>query len=366
MSTVSTLNRPLRSKNFFSDPPHLDTLPNTRINSQGQEQYFRIGFLNFFIANNDKSIEFWDERKKSLFSLIFLDKPTILGFCEVNLRQFNDTKIGLEGEYALHGYTATSKEELINQTNLSNPIQEIIGIIYKKNRIKIISSKCIKLPNGKNHSRIISKYHLYDSVIKMYFYLLVTHFDHLSENARSKEGESEINMLKKFEGKQKVWFSVGDKNWFPDENGEKLYQKYLESDCIDFRDAAQEHYGPQGTFAGYPQDMNASPIKNEQNRHFIEPKTIDVCFVNKRFKYDVAYSYAYLGEYQDGKIHRNSQIKNLEERNFISDHYYIGANFVIKKKNKISKAQGLFFFILLVVITGIFATHNISNSSEIC
>ena len=309
---------------------------------QAKGNELKIAFLNFKSAwcdrnhrnKNHPHIQ-WENRKTPVTQLIQKDNPHILGFCELNWRQITDLTTLLT-QYTPVGYLADNPPLCLKtfDPTIQDSIEktEFIGAFLKTDRITLISKQAHRLTPGKHYERILVELTLEDKKTKKIFTVLISHFDHQLLSSKQKSGQQEIKKLKDLE-KKGPWFSLGDRNWFLDEQGENLYQEYIKNNFIsDFRDNPKEgHFGPSGSFAGHANDPYKAPTEKTTNsQQKIAAKMLDVCFKSKK-QAKTHLSYAYTGEFkpETNTLLPNHIQGNLNQRNLCSDHYLIGGIFTL-------------------------------------
>ena len=144
-------------------------------------------------------------------------------------------------------------------------------------------------------------------------------------------------MIERLEQAHLPWFSIGDRNWFADGGGQECADQYVEKSYIcDFRDETEQgHYGPCGSFPGHlelAEEFKAPITTFENGEQKIVALTLDVGFRSKYLIKGIN-SYAYTGEFdpESCKLLANFERGDFSKRNFISDHYYIGGTFIVKR-----------------------------------
>lgn len=321
-----------------------------------KDEEIKVAFLNFrmqWITDTPTYPTYdpkyrWCKRVFPILQLIQKDSPDVLGFCEVNCLQIQDLYTKLSG-YTVFGYnveTGKNLEEYVTADSLAgiDPKQEFVGLILKKSRFEIENIKLhpLKEPSAKDpqygkRNRLLVEFHVKDRINQSKLIVLVTHFDHKSIEWRKSAGEYELALTKKIESQGIPWFSLGDRNWFPDAGGEACYQEYRKKEYIcDFRDEnLEKHSGPYGSFPGHLHDHYLPKIikpHEEDPRSMVDAAMLDACF-RSRTKVQGVCSYAYAGEFNPDNylLRSNDDQGDLSERNFVSDHYYVGGIFKIKK-----------------------------------
>jgi hypothetical protein len=188
------------------------------------------------------------------------------------------------------------------------------------------------LEKGERHNRILAIGKFFHITSKVNFYVLSMHFDHLSLHSRQKSGEQELVIIRELEERGMPWFSVGDRNWFPDRGrgGQECYEEYAKEPHIcDFRDENEQgHYGPSGSYPGHlglPKEFEPTIIEQANGEKRIEALALDVGFRSRNLVVGVS-DYACTGEFDPETydlLPFDTQ-GNVEEKNSVSDHYYVG------------------------------------------
>jgi hypothetical protein len=290
----------------------------------------------------------WKKRLKTVVELIKKDSPDVLGLCECTLTQAKDLKAHFEKEgYFLFGYsseTLHSIEELdaiIEQGGRTPYYGELVGFLYKSKRVQFIKSSCYPLEKGEKHKRILVVGHFLDKLTKREFSVLASHFDHLSEHSREKSAQQELALIEELEKSKTPWFSVSDRNWYPDGSGQKSAEKYLKPYVVDFRDeTVRGHFRPSGTFAGHlglESNRDRKVLQLENGMQMIQASSVDVHFRSRKLIKGIC-SYAYTAEF-DPETYDLLPVNShgdLKSRNFASDHYYTGGTFRFRRLKKVS------------------------------
>lgn len=316
----------------------------------------KVAFLNFLlqsITDNPRHQVYcpkyeWKKRILPTLQLIQKDSPDILGFCEINHVQIEDLHTKLPSLYKVIGYSYDEHlgryktlEEYLKEGSLTkaDSSQEFIGLVVKKDKFQIeqLVAHHLEDPKHEKTNRFLVEIHLKDLTHQNKLVILVTHFDHRSIEWRKSAGEYELALIKKFESQSIPWFSLGDRNWFPDKNGEEHYQEYVKEKYIcDCRDGnVEKHRGPYGSFPAHLKDSHIPKIIQIGGKQVVDANMLDVCFRSRNMIEGIG-SYAYTGEFNpsDYSLRPNNDQGDLSERNFISDHYYVGGIFKIKRKSQ--------------------------------
>lgn len=287
----------------------------------------------------------WSNRLKPTIQLISIDKPTILAMSELHLKQIQNLRTALdENGYKIVGFSSETREpiEIVEKKVAKDKgyyYSEFIGFLYNSNEIQLEDVDLVELEKGERHKRILTIGKFFHVSSKVNFIVLTMHLDHLSLQSRQKSGEKELEIIRQLEEKGIPWFSIGDRNWFVDKNrkGQELAEQYAKNDYIcDFRDENQRHYGPSGSYSGHlglPADCEPPIIEMPNGIKRIEAQTFDVGFRSRSTIIGIN-DYAYTGEFSPETydlLPPDTQ-GNVEEKNFISDHYYVGGTFKFNSK----------------------------------
>lgn len=334
--------RPL-PKTIHTHPPHVDN-PNA----------IKIAFYNILAQhvsdkNQKDSKYFWKNRKGSLIKLIRRDHPHVLGLCELELNQAKDLEKQLAPKKLLEGYSligfAAKTDEML-ETMMQRPVddyreyQEFVGFLYDTNRVQMNRIQRIQLPKsgGQKHDRILVEAHFYDKVANTHFVCLASHFDHLEAESRQLSAKVEIDRIEELQKVGLPCFSLGDRNWGSKANKQELTKDKLAASAYmrtlkDFRDAPK-FYGPPGTFPGHIWYKDRPKIIEHNGMKLIDANQIDLCYYSKEIQ--AIYTYHESGEFdpKTKELLPPGHQGDLDERNFVSDHYYVGGVFLIKTKLK--------------------------------
>jgi hypothetical protein len=284
----------------------------------------------------------WSKRKKPVIQLIQNDRPDILGLCEFNSVQAADLKEAFQKEgYCLVGFsseTLKSIEEIDEILNLGDKPRygEFVGFLFNEKRCQLLQLERFPLEKGIKHNRILVIGYFWDRIACFPFAVLCSHFDHRSQISRHKSAELELAFIEDFERRGIPWFSLSDRNWYPDKSGQEEAEMYANKSYIcDFRDeTVQGHFGPSGTFAGYlglESNKDRPVITLNEGKQAILASSVDVGF-RSRSKICALNSYSYTGEFDPDtyELFPQDQSGDVSQRNFASDHYYMGGTFLLR------------------------------------
>jgi endonuclease/exonuclease/phosphatase family metal-dependent hydrolase len=327
----------------FSSPPTCETeLGERRIAACN----IQTAFVTDSAGNLSKFPKYkWSERRNALFECIEKDKPDILALYEFNLVQGQDIRARFSKEYDFVAYSSELGKSfdavaaLMKETKDNIIYGEFVGFLIRRQQFTLVlcSTEAHSLPDGARHKRILVEVQVVDTSTSEQFVLFSSHFDHLSVQSRKESGDLELALIKERIKNGQHCISFGDRNWFPDESGEEHYQAYVSSGLVrDVRDQSEGgHFGPMGTFPGHlglPEKF-APKMDTENGRTIIQANTLDVIFCSPHIH--VLHSYAYYGAFcrKTGKFVENEEVKeqDLLEKNFVSDHYYVGATIRVQE-----------------------------------
>lgn len=286
----------------------------------------------------------WTKRGKPVCQLIEQDAPHLLALCEYNLKQGKELATFFEKlGYRLSGFSAEtllSFEEIVASRRAKKEAfyGEFVGFLFDERRLELLSLIPSPLPRGEKHARILVEGRFRDRITRVEFVVLASHFDHRSASSREESAQIELSRIEELEREKIPWISVGDRNWYPDETGEKSAQAYHARPYIcDFRDETLlGHFGPSGTFPGHlgqRKSQKRPVIRLDSGLDMVSAATVDVGFRSKE-QVTAITSYAYTGEFspETYDLLPFNQSGNPAERNFASDHYYIGGIFEFVKR----------------------------------
>lgn len=273
----------------------------------------------------------WKYRIAPLLSLIEKDAPAVLGLSETTFSQIQDLEKSLSG-YSYEGFCSASNQSY--RIWVAGAFEsEFIGFLFNSQRIELQTLQLHELGPGKKSKRILVEGRFLDKLTNKPFAVLVSHFDSSSLEARFVAGKIELQLIEELEHRGIPWFSIGDRNWFYSAGGQECAEEYINYPYIvDFRDDTSEgHFGPPGTFPGHLElaERFAPLIQTlDCGLQQIKAATLDVGFRSKNLCKGIN-SYSYTGEFDPSslKLYLNDQQGILSEKNFISDHYYIGGTF---------------------------------------
>lgn len=311
----------------------------------------KIAFWNILVSHltdsprNPYEKYQWTHRGQAVLALIQQDSPDIFGYCEGTLKQIGDLESSLQKNgYELVGYSSATQKSYKEVQEIVKAGEEInysqfVGFFYKRDRLELRETFCYDLEAGLKNKRILVQGNFLDRVTLREFSVFISHFDHQSLHAMQKSAEKEISLLKQLEAKGTPWFSMGDRNWPFDIRGDDCAHQYIKHNFIcESRDLTKRgHFGPFSTYPGYIWlDEHAPPlILGPDNKTSILGRTVDIGFRSKRLTRALC-SYTLTGEFnpQDDQLLKEHSIKSYHERNFASDHFYIGGIFGFSPQKK--------------------------------
>ena len=346
LSSLDALVQSSNSSQYILNRPlswNTGKRPSTQIN-QGE---VKIAFWNIqtqWVTDKPENVTkypqyAWKKRLKPISELIINDKPDVLGLCEYNLIQAKDLKETFEKDgYSLFGFSSETLqpvEEVTEEIARGHNVLygEFVGFLYKRDRVERLSTNCYALERGDRHGRVLVVATFLDLLTQKCFVVLSSHFDHLSELSRHKSAQTELKIIQQLEEQKIPWFSLGDRNWYPNEAGQKSAELYVNNPYIvDFRDESQQgHYGPSGTFAGHlglESNRERPVVTVHDGLETILASSTDICF-RSRTLVTAIHSYCLTGEF-DPKTYDllpENISGDVGQRNLASDHYYVGGTF---------------------------------------
>ncbi|CCB85216.1 hypothetical protein [Parachlamydia acanthamoebae] len=288
---------------------------------------------NQFMDKRDAYPQYlWENRRFSVLEMIEKVDPVVCGLSEFNLPQAQDLEAHFP-DWKLVGFSCHTQESIDvtkkrHAEDNSLRYDSFNAILYNPKHAELQSLECHELASGPRHKRILVIGKFLDTATKTHYAVLVSHFDHLSQESRKRSGEIELRFINQLIGQGYMPFSIGDKNWFVDAGGEDDSQSYGRNGKIcDFRDETQlGHFGAAGT---YPKHLDvpakfAPPIVDG----VIQGPTVDVGF-RSRLGIQATYSFSLIAEFNPTtqKLLLPGEKSDVENKNFGSDHTLIGLVF---------------------------------------
>ncbi len=200
----------------------------------------------------------WGVRKLKIKSLIDLYKPDLVVLQEVEIGYMND----LIAMFSGHGVIAFD----------ANLVEKDSVILFSASRLQALKGGCFWFsedPFGSmdlkplwdsNYPRMAIYQEFQDCVTSKKLFVFGVHFPSIGEKARLNCAELLIQQQAGIAGNLPV-IVAGDFNLFLGSNSENVYQTIVsQTGFKDVRSVAQaNHYGPDGTWIGWPYDDYAAP-----------------------------------------------------------------------------------------------------------
>jgi len=196
----------------------------------------------------------WDVRKSSIKTLISSYQPDIMGLQEVSTCYMPDLH-DLFPEYTIVTFD-------LNEKNKD------AALLMRTERFAVLNTNFFWVSEQPLHSktpawdsrvpRIVIYAHIRDRWTQKECFVFCTHFDSTGVQARL-EGAKLLNQQQKIIAGDLPVIVIGDFNVMG-ATAEKVYQNLLgENKLFDIRDLSAYHYGPDGTWIGWPYDPEAVP-----------------------------------------------------------------------------------------------------------
>jgi endonuclease/exonuclease/phosphatase family metal-dependent hydrolase len=210
-------------------------------------------------------------------------------------------------------------------------IGEGIGILYDDSKVNLESVHCMILPRGSRHGRIavVALMKLIKTEKKLM--VISTHLDHLSAKSREESMALLATLITEtIRNKGEVLF-YGDLNLFPDQEGDKQYQKFIsELNNLAYDpvvNSAIPHYGPYGTFPGHSSaPTQYLPVIDYDNWFIPQSSRLDILIISS----NIIPSYTFTVNAVFDPITETiiwprdkDYSRLLKDRMFPSDHYPI-------------------------------------------
>ncbi len=217
-------------------------------------QPFRVMTYNIRLPVESDGINYWDNRRPLVASLIGYHQPDLIGVQEAFRRQLDEITAD-HPEYTWFGVCRT------DGTMQPNPDGEFSAILYRKDRFEQLEGNTFWLsptpdvPGSKGWDaalpRIVTWVKLRDKQSGKIFFMFNTHFDHIGEVARLESARLITQQIRAIAGEASVVLT-GD---FNSEENSAPYQWITRGEHgLDLKDAIytsqQPHHGPRGTFSG--------------------------------------------------------------------------------------------------------------------
>lgn len=219
------------------------------------EASFHIMSFNIRFANPLDGVNYWDNRKDLVVSMIRYHEADIIGLQEALRRQMDDLKAALP-DYEWVGVCRT------DGTQNPNPDNEFSAILYNAKRFEWLEGNTFWLSETPDIvasigwdaalPRVVTWAKFKDKITQKIFFHFNTHFDHRGEKAREESAELLQSKVKTI-AKETPTIITGDFN----ANDISLMYRILvnETHANHFKDAIQvtelPHHGPLATWSAF-------------------------------------------------------------------------------------------------------------------
>ena len=218
-----------------------------------QDSTLRVMSYNIRLPHLGDGVNYWDNRRPLVASVIRFHEADLIGVQEAFRRQLDEMITDMP-EYNWFGVCRT------DGTIQPNPDNEFSAILYRKDRFVLMDgntfwlSETPNVPGSKGWDaalpRIVTWAKFKDKLTGKEFFHFNTHFDHMGENARAESAKLLLRQVKEISNNYPVVIT-GDFNT----SESSLPYSILTNDKIDFHftDAVHisqlAHHGPVGTFS---------------------------------------------------------------------------------------------------------------------
>jgi len=219
-----------------------------------QEKSMRVMTFNIRLPVESDGINYWNNRRPMVISMIRYHEADIIGVQEAFRRQL-DEMVSDMPEYEWFGVCRT------DGTVHPNPDSEFSAILYHKDRFERLDGNTFWLSSTPEvagskgwdaaYPRIVTWGKFRDKQSKKVFFLFNTHFDHVGETARAESAKLILEQIKTIAGDNPAVLT-GD---FNSKENSAPYRTITHGDQgIVLKDAyyisQTPHHGPVGTFSG--------------------------------------------------------------------------------------------------------------------
>ena len=217
-------------------------------------QPFKVMTYNIRLPVESDGINYWNNRRPLVASMLTYHQPDILGVQEAFRRQLDEI-IADHPEYTWFGVCRN------DGSTQPDPDGEFSAILYRRDRFEKLDGSTFWLSPAPEVAgskgwdaafpRIVTWVKLRDKVSKKVFYMFNTHFDHMGETARLESAKLIVQRIKAIAGGMPVVLT-GD---FNSQESSAPYQWITHGDKdLVLKDAyyttETPHHGPTGTFSG--------------------------------------------------------------------------------------------------------------------
>ena len=225
---------------------------------KASEMELRVMTYNLrYLNNSDPSPHTWEERLPTIGQLIHKEKPDIFGTQEAVYAQIKD----LDDELPQYEWIGLGRE--------GGSKGEYMAVFYNANRFTPVEYDHFWLSDtpdvigskswGNTIPRMATWVQFEENHTGQRFYLVNTHFDHVSEEAREKSAALIAEKVEEFQEELPV-LVTGDFNTSPDSTPHQILT--AEGPFVDLWDAAEERVNEElGTFNGFKDPTGGGPEK---------------------------------------------------------------------------------------------------------
>jgi endonuclease/exonuclease/phosphatase family metal-dependent hydrolase len=209
---------------------------------------------NIRLPVESDGINYWNNRRPLVASMITYHAPDIIGVQEAFRRQLDE----ITTDHPEYVWTGVCRND---GTTAPDPDGEFSAILYRKDRFEKLDghtfwlSPTPEVAGSKGWDaafpRIVTWAKFRDRQSKKIFFLFNTHFDHMGEKAREESAKLILQQIKTIAGDHPVVL-MGD---FNSRENSAAYQTITHGDqSLVLKDAyytsQTPHHGPNGTFSG--------------------------------------------------------------------------------------------------------------------
>jgi len=224
------------------------------ISASAQNDHFRVMSFNIRLPVESDGINYWNNRRPLVASMIRYHQPDIIGVQEAFRRQLDEMVADMP-EYNWFGVCRT------DGTVHPNPDSEFSAILYRKDRFDFLDGETFWLSQTPTIAgskgwdaafpRIVTWAKFRDQKTGQIFFQFNTHFDHMGEKARTESAKLLLTKMKEIAGETPV-ILIGDFNSL---DTSTAYKEITNTSSVyHLMDAMQlsltPHHGPLGSFSG--------------------------------------------------------------------------------------------------------------------
>ncbi len=221
---------------------------------EAQENHMRVMSFNIRLPNPGDGINYWDNRRPLVASIIQFHEADIIGVQEAFRRQLDEMVADMP-EYAWFGVCRT------DGTIHPDPDSEFSAILFRKDRFERLDgntfwlSETPDVPGSKGWDaalpRIVTWGKFRDKLTGKIFFYFNTHFDHIGQQAREESAKRLLQKMKEIAGEAPVVLS-GDFNSIETDTPYRMItgegSTYKMTDAL--YSTLLPHHGPLGSFSG--------------------------------------------------------------------------------------------------------------------